>query len=80
MEFTRSMTKEEVKETLLKSFPKLMLERPRFFKCDSSKKLLEVNTNGFPTGEEVVDISSKESMYIVEGGCDVEHEVPFSIR
>ena len=70
MEFTQSMTKEQVKETLeIKEFSKPEAGDAPFFKCNSSKKLIQVNLDGFPTGEEV---PSKESMYMVEGRPDVE--------
>ena len=56
VEFASSMSKEQVKETLLKSFPKLRLEKP-FFNCNCSKQLVEITINDcFPTGEEVVGI------------------------
>lgn len=77
VEFYRSMTKEQVKEKLLQSFPKLSLENPTFLKCDSSKRLVDVKMEGFPTGEEILDISSKESMYVLEEGPERETRFHF---
>ena len=67
-----SMTKEQVMKTLIKSFPKLMLKKPQLFNATLLRNSLRSTFDGFPTGEEVIEISSKESMYIVEGGLDIE--------
>ena len=67
VEFNRAMTREEVKNTLLRSFPALRLQKPSFLKCNASKRLTEVeNLNDFPNGYQLLEISSKESMYLVE--------------
>ena len=71
VEFSRGMSK-QVKSTLIKSFPKLRLRNPFFMKCDSTKHLsLDDDLDGFPSREEIIQIASKESMYILEEPEDV---------
>ena len=47
-----------MKNTLLRSFPDLKLQNPQFVKCNSLKRLCKVDLEGFPNGDELIDISS----------------------
>lgn len=67
VEFTRGMSTQQVKTTLLQSFPKLRLQNATLLKCNSSKRPSAVkNFDGFSCGEDILQISSKESLYLVE--------------
>ena len=73
IEFNRGMSKLEVKNTLLQSFPDLKLQNPQFVKCNSLKRLCKVNLEGFPNGDELIDISSKKSLYVIEDQIEVSN-------
>lgn len=63
------MSKQHVKNFLVKTFPKCRLHvlNPMFLKCDSTKRLSKVEgLEGFPSGSEILQIASKESIYVVE--------------
>lgn len=71
LEFTRAMSSKQVK-MLQKNFSKCNLQQPRFLKCHTAKRMVEVkDLNGFPNGCEVMEIASKESFYLVEGPEEV---------
>ena len=67
IEFSRCSSALQVKDQLHRNFPELHLENPTFWKCNGSNilEIVKVECN-FPNGEELVNIASKESIYIVE--------------
>ena len=67
LEFRRSFSKQQVKDLLIKNFPDLKMLNCNFYKSGSDTVLTMYEVEGeYPDGEEVVDIASKESLYIVE--------------
>ena len=72
LEFRRTFSKQQVKNLLIKNFPGLNMEKCCFYKSDCDTKLQYCDIqNSFPNGQEVTEIASKESLYIVEGFTDV---------
>lgn len=72
LEFRRSLSKQHVKNILVKTFPKLRMSNCSFYKRDVDTSLKMCTIEGcFPDGKEITEIASKESLYIVEGpvGC-----------
>ena len=69
LEFSRVMSKQEVKNVLLRNFPALQLTKPIFLKAQPDNTIQPVGVvgGGFPDGDEVLTIASKESLYVVEG-------------
>lgn len=67
VEFCRNLSKLQVKNTIVRSFPDLKLQNPTFWKCDGSCRLTCVDLDGYPDGEELLKVGSKESVYLVEG-------------
>ena len=78
LEFRRNMSRQEVKDVLLRNFPKLHLLKPLFMKaqCDNSMFVYEVEGGDFPDGDTLASIASKESLYVVE---QVASEVSSSV-
>lgn len=72
LEFRRTLSKQQVKNLLIRSFPDLRIASCCFYKSDLDTKLQFCDVQGsFPDGQEVTEIASKESLYIVEGSADV---------
>ena len=65
LEFRRFFSKQQVKYLLIKNFPDLKMLNCNFYKSGSDT-VLTIYEGEYPDGEEVVDIASKESLYIVE--------------
>ncbi len=66
IEFKRSLSDLQVKNAIVESFPCLRLDSPSFWKCEHSNKLEQVTIQGYPDGEELFDVASKETLYVVE--------------
>ena len=67
VEFHRSMSKLQVKNAIIRSFPALKLEKATFWKCESGSKISCVDIDGGdPDGDELLAVASKESVYLVE--------------
>ncbi len=68
LEFRRNMSKQEVKNTFIRNFPKLKLTEAKFWKCSTKDgSIYEVPvTGGFPNGDELVEIAGRETVYITE--------------
>ena len=64
LEFRRTLSRQQVKN--------LLIAGCGFFKSDldTTLKLYDV-TQSFPNGQEIAEIASKESLYIVEGSAEV---------
>ena len=67
VEFCRNLSKLQVKNAIVRSFPNLRLQNPTFWKCDGSSCMTCVDLDGYPDGEELLQVGSKESVYLVEG-------------
>ena len=68
LEFRRTFSKQQVKNVLVKNFPRLDMANCTFYKSDSDTKLKFCDVEDlFPNGQEVSELASKESLYIVEG-------------
>ena len=72
LEFRRTFSKQQVKKLLIESFPTLHIVGCHFYKSDLDTVLKLCDLEGsFPNGQEITEIASKESLYIVEGSSDV---------
>ena len=61
------MSKLQVKNAIIRSFPALKLEKATFWKCESGSKISRVDIDGgYPDGDELLAVASKESVYLVE--------------
>lgn len=67
LEFRRSMSPLQVKNVIVRSFPTFQLQNPTFMKCvDLQMVAVDVKEGGYPSGNEIQNIASKESLYVVE--------------
>lgn len=72
LEFRRTFSKQQVKNLLIQNFPSLHIANCCFYKSDPDTKLMFCDIEEcFPNGQEITEIASKESLYIVEGSTDV---------
>lgn len=69
LEFNRSLSKQQVKNILIKNFPRLNISNCEFYKSDANSRLqlFTLEEGSFPSGQEIIEVASKESLYIVEG-------------
>ena len=63
LEFTRNMSSHDVKHTLAQNFPDFFASTPSFLKCQDNK-LIVFPLKNYPDGEEVLEMSSKESFIL----------------
>ena len=69
VEFRRSLSSLQVRNRIVQAFPELKLHKPTFMKC-VDLKMVTVDVegdDGYPAGNVVQSIASKESLYLVEG-------------
>lgn len=71
LEFRRSMSKFQVKNVFVQSFPVLRLENPKFMKCVDFQMILVKMEDGYPNGNVIRSIASKESLYVVESEVSI---------
>lgn len=67
VEFRRSLSGLQVQNRITQAFPQLKLDNVTFMKCIGLKMVtVEVKGGGYPTGNLLKSIASKESLYLVE--------------
>ena len=68
LEFSRHMSRKQVKNVLVSNFPSLRLTSSVFMKakCDNKMEEVRQEDEGFPNGTELQTIASKESLYLIE--------------
>ena len=72
LEFRRSMSPLQVKNLMMRSFPLLRLQNPMFMQCvDLQMIAVNLEGGGYPNGDTIRNISSKESLYVVESKVGV---------
>ncbi len=74
VEFKRTMSPLQVKNVIIRAFPELRMTNATFWQCDNTSTLNQAEIEeGFPDREELLEISSKESVYLVEGEAVYVH-------
>ena len=52
---------------ILREYPQFKLNHPKFMKCSTDGEMKVVSIDGnYPDGEQLMEIASKESVYVVE--------------
>ncbi len=72
LSFRRCMSKFQVKNVIVRSFPALRLQNPTFMKCvDLQLVTANLEGGGYPNGTMIRTIASKESLYVVESEVSI---------
>ena len=80
IEFRRSMSKLQVQNRIVQTFPSLKLSNPTFMKCVNLKMVaVDLEGDSFPNGSNIQSIASKESLYLVESR-DEPYSILFSVK
>ena len=67
LEFRRNFSARQVMNVILQEYPRFKLRHPKFMKCSSGSEMDVVRIDGnYPDGEQLIQIASKESVYVVE--------------